>query len=265
MPTSPNSKVNNQENPRWIIKREDPLYGHYVVQQLAYFVVRLIDRTPITPNFVTALSFLTGLTGAVLFALGQRHYFIWGILFINLALILDCVDGQLCRRRGTGSNFGAWLDYHTDKLKDGAVLLGWTIGAYKLASAHSAEIVSSFPQTSLAILYFTVAFLAIFFQFLRNITALNRDINTLQKTGHKDEPRTFYDTSANSGQFIRSLKHSLLFKYADRILLFTIFGLLGLYFQAIIVYAALAIFYATLSAFLNYREGWRADQVKQPQ
>ncbi len=243
----------DKTNPRWIIKKEDPLYGHYVVQQLSYYIVRVIDKTPITPNQITALSFISGITAALFFTTGEREMFLWGILLINLALILDCVDGQLCRRRGTGSHFGAWFDYHTDKLKDGAVLLGWTYGTYRLLQEN---IFNGYGNEMI----FIIAFIAIFFQFLRNITALNRDIHTLEKTGKKDKSRTFIETSEKSSQFMRSLKHSMLFKYADRVLLFTIFGLLGLYAETIIVYALLAIFYSTLSAFLNYREGLRLDK-----
>lgn len=234
---------------RWIIKSEDPLYGHYFVQKASYYLIRLILATklPITPNQLTIGSFTLGLAAAVLFAFGDYTLLVIGVLLLNISLILDCADGQLARAKGLKSQFGAWFDYHTDKIKDGATLLGWTIGAF-VASGNADWWL------------FVVAFVGIFFQFLRNISALNRDIAELQANGKKDESRAFIETTDNSSQFKRSLKHSMLFKLADRVMLYTVFGLLNLAVPALFIYAALAIIFASLSAFLNYRRGWRIDK-----
>ncbi|HLD21936.1 MAG TPA: CDP-alcohol phosphatidyltransferase family protein [Patescibacteria group bacterium] len=233
---------------RKIIKMEDPIYGHYVAQQLAYYVVRITESLNLRPNHFTIISFLCGLSAAVFFTQGTYHSLIIGVLLLNVSLVFDCCDGQLARLKGLGSQFGAWFDYYTDKIKDGAVLLGWTYGAYIAAGTSTWWI-------------FAIAFIGIFFQFLRNITALNRDIFQLQKTGKKDKQHTIIsDAGANSHQFRRSLKHSLLFKLADRIFLYTIFGIFNLRIEAIFVYTALTLCFAILSTYLNFRLFFKFDK-----
>jgi hypothetical protein len=108
---------------------------------------------------------------------------------------------------------------------------------------------------------FAVAFCGIFFLFLRKIAALNRDVFMLQTTGAKDAERTLIDNNPNQSQFLRTLKHSTLFQIADRISLYTIFGLLNWMSAAIVIYAALNLFYATASSWLNYNAFAKNDGI----
>lgn len=236
---------------RSLVKVEDGLYAHYVVQKLsAAFVIVLIRlRVPVSPNQLTAFSLLLGIGAAVAFAMGQYSYLVLGVVLLNISFLLDCADGQLARIKGIQSQFGAWYDYHGDKIKDGLTLIGWTIGAYMASNQEQWWL-------------FVVAFLGIFFQFLRNISALNRDIWMLQTTGNKDKSHSFIESSQNSSQFRRSLKNSMLFKLSDRILLYTVFGLLNLAMPAIIIYAAFTTLFAGLSGYLNYVYARRIDSEK---
>lgn len=232
-----------------LIKSEDPIYGHYVAQKLSYYLVRATQRLPLSPNHFTILAIFTGLLAAVFFAQGTYQGLLIGVALLNLSLILDCGDGQLARLKGLKSQFGAWFDYHADRVKDGFVLLGWAYGAY-IAEG------STIPWI------FMVAFLGIFFQFLRGMTAQNRDIFHLQQSGKKDQ-----DYAIQSGdhvsQFRRSLNHTMLFRLADRVMLYTLFGIFNLAKEAVIVYAVLACIYASISGFLNYRLYYRFDKNKQ--
>ena len=88
-----------------------------------------------------------------------------GVILINLGLAFDCADGQLARLSNQKSKFGHWYDYHSDKIKDGLILISLSIAAYY--------------QTGWLWIFF-IAFGTIFFQFLRNITRLNRVIFQLE-------------------------------------------------------------------------------------
>jgi len=93
---------------------------------LARRLVRLLLRTSITPNQVTILSALMGVSaGVVVGAAVERPA--WRLvagLLLFCSVVLDCCDGQLARARGTASTYGGILD----GLSDYAVGLAMGIG-----------------------------------------------------------------------------------------------------------------------------------------
>src|SRR5699024_2571401 len=66
---------------------------------------------------------------AVLFAMGERWGLIAGAVALQLAFMLDCVDGQLSRYTRQFSNFGAWLDSVFDRAKEYVAYAGLAVGA----------------------------------------------------------------------------------------------------------------------------------------
>jgi len=80
----------------------------------AFLLVKLIYRTPITPNQITWLSLFFGVFGAFLITLGNATaYFLAGISFI-IYNILDCSDGQLARLQNSGTLTGRIVDGSAD-------------------------------------------------------------------------------------------------------------------------------------------------------
>lgn len=229
----------NNTSPRWVIKKDDGFFAYYFSAQVANAIVRLLRRLPITPNMYTAASLILGFVAAYTFWLGDYRSVVIGVVLLNISFILDCCDGQCSRLKGLQSKMGHWFDYHSDKLKDGALLLGLAHGVFVTEGEQLWWI-------------FVVAFIAMFFQFLRNITALTRDNFKLEHEGKKDEARPLLKERGH-GQLMKTLKNSSLFKLSDRVLLFTVFGLLGAVKELILVYAALEVFYSFASAAINYK------------
>ncbi|MFH1426562.1 MAG: CDP-alcohol phosphatidyltransferase family protein [Candidatus Kerfeldbacteria bacterium] len=233
-------------NPRSVIKKEDGVLAYYFSAQVANLIVRATRRLPLKPNHFTAASLVLGLGAAYLFSVGTYEYLVAGIITLHVSFIFDCCDGQLSRLKGLQSKMGHWFDYHSDKLKDAAVLFGFAYGAFIVSDKQIWWI-------------FIAAFAAITFQFMRNITALNRDNFKLEQEGQKDAAHSPIASDSGS-QLMRTLKHSVLFKLSDRVLLFTVFGLLNLAHVGVIVYAVLETFYALSSAVLAYRMFHRYDK-----
>ena len=79
-------------------------------------------RAGISPDAVT----VAGTSGAVAAALGffPRGAFLAGTLLVTLSVLTDLLDGAMARRRGTPSQFGAWLDSTCDRIADAAVFTG---------------------------------------------------------------------------------------------------------------------------------------------
>ena len=90
-------------------------------------ILRFIDshlfayhQLGLSPNMVTTLSLLTGLSAAYLLLVG-RHYGLAALLYL-LAYYLDCVDGKLARAYNQVTVFGDYYDHFSDTTKFMAVL-----------------------------------------------------------------------------------------------------------------------------------------------
>ena len=97
-------------------------------QRLARLLVRPLLRTPITPNQITAVTLLLALSGAVLFASGDRQAANWGAGLFVLARFLDHFDGELARQTGTTSRFGYHFDYFVGAGSYAALFLAMGLG-----------------------------------------------------------------------------------------------------------------------------------------
>lgn len=97
---------------------------------LALGISRKIAKTRITPNQVTIFSIILGITSAVFFFFGNYFSLLIGVIFLQISILLDYIDGNLARLKSKESIFGEWLDNSGDLLIDFLVLLGITFGVY---------------------------------------------------------------------------------------------------------------------------------------
>lgn len=107
----------------------DGFYSTFVLRRLSWRLTGLVERSGLTPNQVTLISFGLGLLAATLLALGSRPGAVLGALLLQFCLVVDCVDGELARYRRRFSRFGAWLDATTDRVKEFAVIAALAVGA----------------------------------------------------------------------------------------------------------------------------------------
>jgi len=83
-------------------------------------VVRVLARTPVTPNAVTWFGFILALGAAALVI--TSHLFAAGFVVL-IAGFFDLLDGALARRMEQATPFGAVLDSTLDRLSEAVVLL----------------------------------------------------------------------------------------------------------------------------------------------
>ncbi|GHC55690.1 CDP-alcohol phosphatidyltransferase family protein [Streptomyces flavofungini] len=99
-------------------KKRDAWWTVMLVDPLATPLVRLTARyTRITPNQITWGAFVLGLASAVCFAFGDWRWLVLGAVIYHFSFVLDCMDGKVARLTGTGSVFGAWLDFVFDRIR----------------------------------------------------------------------------------------------------------------------------------------------------
>jgi phosphatidylglycerophosphate synthase len=99
-------------------KDRDAWWTVWLVDPLASRLVWLVAPVRwITPNLLTMGAFLLGLVTAYCFTRGDYPWLVAGAIVFHLSFVLDCMDGKIARLKGTGSVFGAWLDYVFDRLR----------------------------------------------------------------------------------------------------------------------------------------------------
>ena len=99
-------------------KPKDILWNRLVARPLAAGVLVPLARTHVTPNQVTFASLAVFVAAAALLVgLPGWTGLLIAVAAIELSYVLDCVDGQLARLRGTSSPVGAHLDFLMDELK----------------------------------------------------------------------------------------------------------------------------------------------------
>jgi phosphatidylglycerophosphate synthase len=99
-------------------KSRDAWWTVLLVDPLASRLVQLVSRfRAVTPNRLTMAAFLLGVGAAACFARQEYRWLLAGALLFHLSFVIDCMDGKVARLMGTGSVFGAWLDYVFDRLR----------------------------------------------------------------------------------------------------------------------------------------------------
>ena len=114
---------------------EDGYVSQYLNRPLSRRVSVALASTPLTPNHMTALSFLMAMLGAV--GLATTSPWIWVVagVLIQIASILDGCDGEIARIKLLQSPQGAWLDTVLDRYSDVAIGLAVTFAASQLDAA----------------------------------------------------------------------------------------------------------------------------------
>jgi len=79
-------------------------------------LTRLLLRTRLAPNQITAASGLAGLAALAAFAAGGTGWAVTGGLLLQAYYILDHCDGDVARARGLATPFGFWFDRGVDIL-----------------------------------------------------------------------------------------------------------------------------------------------------
>lgn len=107
---------------------EEPI-NRWFHRRIAFLLIRPLEHLdlPVTPNRITLLSGLAGLTAAACFYHAEAagaHFMLAGALLLFASVVLDCADGMLARLAGGGSRFGMLLDGFVDTVVGVSVWYG---------------------------------------------------------------------------------------------------------------------------------------------
>lgn len=102
-------------------------------------IVRLVNRTGISPNGITVIGFL--LMVVVGLVLSQGYLRLAGILLI-VAAFFDAIDGALARMQDRVTRFGAFFDSTLDRFAEAAIFLGVLI--YFLRQGANTQVILTY-------------------------------------------------------------------------------------------------------------------------
>jgi len=160
-------KLPSIEELRKICQPEDidqtPLARTY--RSISVYITKLFLYTPITPNQITLLGALIYIAGAALFISGSPLMIIIGGLVVRAAILLDYVDGNVARYRGTSSPEGTFLDKLSDCVPQIFLFIFLSFGVYQ-----------NYPH----ILVFAIGCIAVMSIVLKTLTGLCQDSTLLK-------------------------------------------------------------------------------------
>ena len=115
------------------IKKKDGWWASLFSSQVAnIFLYFIADVKWISPNCVTTSSLMLCVIACACVSVGMQPFLIIGAVLIQFVFVLDCLDGQLARYREQSSNFGAWYDRITDRVKDFLIYFSIAFGHYRV-------------------------------------------------------------------------------------------------------------------------------------
>ena len=103
----------------WATKtRDDEWWSSFVTAPIGVALnFGAVDIPWITPNRITAASFLVAVAASVAIVFGGLWFFVAAAILIHLSHVLDCMDGQMARYRRVSSFAGSYFDRLTDQVQ----------------------------------------------------------------------------------------------------------------------------------------------------
>lgn len=103
----------------WATKtKDDEWWSSFVTSPLAIAANYGVVGIPwITPNRITAASFVVAVVAMICILIGGFKLFITAAILIHISHILDCMDGQMARYRQVSSPVGSYYDRLTDQVQ----------------------------------------------------------------------------------------------------------------------------------------------------
>jgi len=99
----------------------EELIDLYLYRPLGYGFVKAVSWSPITPNQITYVGMIFGVLSALSFAGASLRP---AALFLLLANVMDCADGQLARLKKNGTFLGGIVDGFFDYIVGASTLIG---------------------------------------------------------------------------------------------------------------------------------------------
>jgi len=96
----------------------------HIIRDAALPITWLLLHTSATANQVTLVSLIVGLVGIFCLIFSSKGFFLLGVLLLQFWYLLDHVDGQIARYRGTACLTGRFFDFMTHHIIHSVLFFG---------------------------------------------------------------------------------------------------------------------------------------------
>lgn len=190
-------------------------------------ITKFLIKTNLTPNMITVMMMISGIIGAILFAIPSVFIKVIGLVFIHLWYILDCCDGEVARIKKKFSKFGKEIDYTAHILNHPLFTL-------------------SFMASIMQLKIYNLTFIAVIFMIIIIINLMFRSMllfNSIYEDRMKSEINN--DNLENRVSFSRKLSDNLS-TYPNFALIFPI-----IYFVDILMKTQFSLIYSIVFAIIS--------------
>ena len=115
-------------------KETDGPVSKIINRPISLRISKILLKTDITPNQISLLSFIIGISGGSLFFLGEYFYLILGGILVQIHSIIDGCDGEVARLKLRETKYGVWFDAVLDRYVDAIIILGLTYGYWSISN-----------------------------------------------------------------------------------------------------------------------------------
>jgi len=146
-----------------------------IINPINLRLVRIIGKTPITPNQLTFISFLVTLIASLCFVSKIQSIQAVGGGMLLFGYLIDCLDGDLARFKNLKSPLGAMLDPILDRCGEIVIIIGISINGWRMTEEPLWLLGGLFLMgVSQLYFYITDAMLNVFRKELNQFDNLNR-------------------------------------------------------------------------------------------
>lgn len=154
----------------------EEVFDLVIYRPIAFIFVKLVYSTNLTPNQISVIAMIAGISAGVAFGFGTTSAFTIGALLYLAGNILDCADGQVARLKKNGTKVGRIVDGSIDYTVSIAVFLGIAIGLSRQESMGTFNMFGNYFNgnayayiwITTALAGFSSAIQAFYFDFYRN-------------------------------------------------------------------------------------------------
>ncbi|HUV80990.1 MAG TPA: sugar phosphate nucleotidyltransferase [Patescibacteria group bacterium] len=133
-------------------KSEDGIVSKIINRKISIFISKYLVKTGLTPNKISILNLMIGISSAFLFAKGSFPWIFIGGILAQLTSITDGCDGEIARLKFLSSKFGAWLDDAFDRYIDMLIIIGMAYGYWAISQNSLVWPIAAFAVMGLALL-----------------------------------------------------------------------------------------------------------------
>jgi CDP-L-myo-inositol myo-inositolphosphotransferase len=133
-------------------KSEDGIVSKIINRKVSIFISKYLVKTGLTPNQISILNLMIGISSALLFAKGSFPWVFTGGILAQMTSITDGCDGEIARLKFLSTKFGAWLDDVFDRYVDMLIVIGMAYGYWVISQNSLVWPITAFAIMGLALL-----------------------------------------------------------------------------------------------------------------